>query len=487
MNKRYFIQAHRIKFRTYLQYGLIMPDMFLKYPEDDTQSKYLEYLLISSGVVSDLKDDEVLIEIVLDEDEETKIDEISYGIYLYHKPLGISRIKSVFVKNREKRNSLISIIDNTSDFIAFNKKLIKTITKKEQIISLINFEDKTKNNDKENLKQKINKYNKLLGLFAFIKNSDVYYFDKNLRYKKYSNVFLNCLYKLLRKSEHSNCELFKFLNEHKDLKDILERDISFDEESVKELLQNEDKKIQEVFERFLKLPMKNKILKEELANFDDKFFYMGLIYIFKGKNIDGNKIKTFKQEIEKYLPVEKKDIGLGLLGMYYGYSKIIAKEYINIKDKYIQKVFDERLKFDLSEKMDYVVIESIYKYVFNDKNMPKSFEYLSITEESPNKLPKDSVFKKIYKYKEDLVIDGVKNIEIYKKDYKTLLEKYNNEISFKDYLIVLVKKYFSDLIYYQKEDKPSEPYCKKEEVTARLEQNMINEDELIKVILIDKK
>jgi len=93
-----------------------------------------------------------------------------------------------------------------------------------------------------------------------------------------------------------------------------------------------------------------------------------------------------------------------LLGMYYGYKQIRPYETITFNDAKIDNIFGDNfnLKFKLDQKLDYILIESLYEFVFNNRKAGKdvlSFEpsikiYSSIQKQIMNEKEFEFEFEK---------------------------------------------------------------------------------------------
>jgi len=491
-DKKYYLQIHRIKLQDYIARGLIVPDAYLgEDPERDVQSKNKNYLTLASSFIETFDETQLLLEIILTEEEKMSLKSVG-EIYFYDKPLPITRIKKIYIKSAKIRDELIVKISNFEIgyipkelFAIFKKSLFKYGCKYQSIEFM----------EENNYQEKIRKFDKMMGMFSFMKNSDLYYFEQNQTYSNYSKNYISALSMLNNTLDKQDGTLFNVLKEDTDFFDFIYSDKSMNEEFINSVIyKTEDAEIKEIFNTLLNDPTGKRRCLERLRDKDGVYFYICLLYIHKQK--DSNKKDSFKANIVEDIPYEKIEYALAFLGLYYGYSSLRADEEINIQDPYIKKLLDKgrvNIKFKLDSKFDYITIETIYNYVFFDKR-GEEFDYLSYPakKKPPIKLPTDKKFTSWYQIEKKKVFD-IEYLNIKKHSLEEVIDskmsKYDDEIKFgKQYLISFAKKYFAKILSYSKDGKPTEPYCNKDELMEELKKSEnVKKDELLKVFELDGK
>jgi len=498
------IQVHKSKFRDYISKGLICPDKFLgEEIEEDTQSKFKDFLLLSTGYIDKLDDKQLLLEIILTGSEKNVLKKIKNGIYLLDRPLPITRVKTIYVLNKKIDSEDIqeSLKNYNTGYIS--EKLFETFPKgkKELIQYSIKTSDEYKSQD---YREKVLKYDKLMGLFASIKNTNLYYINEKNIYQNYSDNYFSIFYnydgKMIKVSQWIE-DNFYSSNIDKSFIKRLNSTNYIDKEFLTEVIEIiQEDEIKNKLETLRDDPLE----KKEILNFfkeykESIYYYISLLFIYGKKG--SNSKYAFKDNIIEEIPYEKAENVLALFGLYYGYSTLPAYEEINIDDNEFQKIskgneFD--IKFKLDSKLDYILIESIYQYALNGKKERITVEYLDAVlkkiKVKPIKLSTSQDFKRWYKIENKNKILDIENIKIKKLNWEeflqTKIDKYSETVQFgRDYLLSFIDKNYQELILYSKDGKPVKPYAKKEDFIQKIkiEENKNRQNELFKVFEIDKK
>lgn len=424
-SKRYLLQINRIKLQDYIQCGLILPDNYLdENKETDIQSKNPNFLIIANGYFKELNEYQILLELILTQEEIEKLHKIE-DVYYFDSPLPITRIKKVYVQDREIiKHMTVQIQNGENGFLP--KKLFYTYLKnKKPIFELIKYQTPTDNISKLNYEDKIRIFDKRMGMFSFMKNSEFYYCDDTNQIANYSNHYFSTFSKLLREPLENN--YFKELNilaTNEEFKNLIYSNNPIDKDFIlKESEKIKDNEIKEIFLQMTSITGTRKALNVLLEKNAIEYYIIGLIYYFRQK--DSNKKDNFKIDIKSLIPYEVAEISLAILGIYLGYTLIRAEEKIDIKNKYFKKTFGDKfnMKFTLESKLDYVIIETIYNYCFNNKTKGYEYEYLYYPSKVKTiSLSKDKIFYKIEK-KNYFDVEYIKMKRNENKDTKSLFEK----------------------------------------------------------------
>lgn len=442
VSKRYLIQIHRIKLQDYIQHALIAPDSYFDDEiEKDIQSKNPNFLVVSDGYLQDLDEHQILVELILTDEEIVKLHRVGEVGY-FDFPLPITRIKKVYAQDKDvAKHILINIHNNEKGF--FPETLIDVYQKKKKPV----FEHRDYIPlDKEMIpggyQEKVTQYDKRMGMFAFMKNTNLYYSQTTGYISNYSDNYFEAL------SWYANLGLsgtkgFKQLGEvfkqYENFKNLLYSTAQIDETFLVDIAEKiEDIEIKKIFGGLLRENGVRKTLPFLLEK-DLGLYLIGLVYYFRKK--DANKKDNFKIEIEKLIPFEVAEVALAILGIYLGYTLIRPIETVEIKDEFFKQIFDAgfNMKFRLDSKLDYVTIESIYNYCFHSKRYNDVFAYLTYPK-APKTFERDYVVQNETHFDAPyLKIRELSNAEISQKR----LNDYPDEIELgKHHVFSYFAKYF---------------------------------------------
>ena len=456
----------------YFNRGILKPVKYLNNRTlNDIQTKYENYLVVTKNKYIKTKEKQFLLEIVLSKDEiASLIKTDNPDVFLYSKPLPISRVFKIYYDDEEDMNDIKKAVK-----VGLDSPLIDNYEKLENFEKVDKF-DAIKIED-ENTKEyhdEIKRYNKIMGMFAFMKNTPLYYghcsnysdnyfkalylINKNIgeTFKKndenhstiksmienksrdlFFNELLNHIY-----SQEDDIEIFKkilikirdnfssdevrSLNKKKTLIDETLVDsiksyyksenademtisllngirIRYKEiqKQIKALDTEESKLLSTVIRLSEDSLEKNNIL--ELLRHNENLkncFYIGYLQQYGDRKSDSH--INLKNTINDDLPEEYAEIVLGLMGIHFGYSVILQNEKINIdkkvnyliKDKSLKNLIpkDVNIKFELDTQLDYLTIESIYLYAFDEKT-DANLDYLLL--DDIKSVKNDFDFKKI--------------------------------------------------------------------------------------------
>ena len=172
---KFLLQINRIKLQDYIQGALIAPDIYLGDEiEKDVQSKNPNFLVLSDGYFNELDEHQILLELILTKTEKLKLKKV-VDIYYMDFPLPITRIKKIYVQNVLIKNHIMINMD-TSEKGFLSDRLFDVFQDNKAIFfdqkSLIELKDDAKEND-YSIKMRI--FDKKLGMFSFMKNTNIYY------------------------------------------------------------------------------------------------------------------------------------------------------------------------------------------------------------------------------------------------------------------------------------------------------------------------
>jgi hypothetical protein len=416
ISKRYLLQIHRIKLQDYIKCGLIVPDKYLdENKEKDIQSKNRNFLVVSDGYIKILDEYQILLELIITDDEKEKLHKVD-DTYYFDFPLPITRIKKVYVKNQEiKKHIDVQIQNGENGFLP--KNLVSVFGSIKPRLKQRESKPLEDDVDVRDFEEQIIVFDKRMGMFAFMKNSELYYCDATDKVANYSEHYIATLSKLLEKPLES--KIFKelhILKKNEEFKNLLYSTTQISKEFITQEAQKiENGEIKNIFLEMTNPTGTRKALQSLLEKDDLEHYLIGLVYYFRQK--DSNKKDNFKIDIKNLIAYEVAEISLAILGIYFGYTILRAEEKIDIKDKYFKKLLKKEklnMKFTLESKLDYITIETIYNYCFNNKAKGYEYDYLSYPKKSK---PKKFAKNKNYKVQRDIYFD-TEHIKIEKTEKK---------------------------------------------------------------------
>jgi len=520
--KKLYIQIHRSNLADYISKAIILPTKYIENrTEEDIQSKNEDFILLSDGYFDELTDNQVLLEIALTDDEIKSLETISLTcdiedkVYACRTALPITRIIHIHIANKDIINQYKSTFHIgdigylPNDRLKVLTKILTKKLKKYTLSSVIKnktikwskisktsklYPYKTLLINSISIGERLLKYDKIMGLFAFIKNTNLYFANREKSISNYSNYYFTLLGQLNSKIEYEEIDTTK-LNFFKALLGIEKSTIpliikvftkeQIDNDFIKKIADNSKNK--DILYRLFDEMEKMEAL-EELKK-DSTDFYSAYLYV---NRFDGD-MESLKTKIKDIKEIKKVEILLAIFGLYYGYSKIRAREAIDIEDDIFKNLLidnrEKNIKFMLDSKLDYITIESIYQYIFNNKISNKEFDYLEYPKKYKNIKIKET--ETIYNQERIKYFD-VDNIVITKKNWgeitRKILDDYPNRITLKtpNLLSYMFEKKINIYENSTTDNKLKQLSYKKEDIEEVIEKEK-NEKERIKILEIFEK
>ncbi len=487
--EKYLLQIHRIKLIDYINCGLVLPDVYLgEEIEKDVQSKNKNFLVLSDGYIKELDEYQILLELILTDDEKDKLHNVN-GIHYFDKPLPISRIKKIYVQDKNIIKHMNIQIQNSENGFLPNELFDVYLKNKKSIFekkSYSIFDDKTV----DNYEKQTRFFNKRMGMFSFMKNTELYYCDSTNQISNYSEHYFGILSDSLKVSlDDKHFDMLNILEQNELFKKLLYSNQQIDKEFIESMANNiEDIETKDIFLQILKPTGSREVLTQLLGKNDIEHYLIGLVYYFRQKS--ANKKDNIKTDIESLIPYKVAEISFAILGIYFGYRNLRSQEKVEIKNRYFRKIFGNtfNMKFTLESKLDYITIESIYNICFNSKEQKGyEYEYLPYPNKNlqPLKIVTDNDFKIWYKIEKKNYFD-VEQITIKKLStlemFGNLLGKYSDEIienKQTSYLITFIQYNFGDILIFNNK---GQKYFTKGNLLKKLE---LLEDEKIQNELLD--
>lgn len=398
---KFLLQIHRIKLQDYIQCGLVAPDKYLGDEiEKDIQSINPDYLVLSDGYFNELDEYQILLELILTEIEKEKLEKVD-DIYYMDFPLPLTRIKKVYVQDEDIRNHIIVNI-NTSEKGFLPDRLFDVFFKNvENIFNKKGYIDFKSDINENNYSTQIRLFDKRLGMYCFMKNTNIYYTNDTGVISNYSDSFL-ATFKECLDNKLDLSKLSAVLKENDKFRTLLYSNEQINKEFIEEIYNEiENLEIKEIFSKILEPNSILKTLPLLLEKEAYMYYFICLVYYFRQK--DSNKKDNFKIEIKNLIPENVAEITLAILGIYFGYKILRANEKIELNDEMYNEIFGNifNLKFKLDTKFDYIVLETLYIRSFY-KKLGRDFEYLEYPQDIKNDISftNEEDFKQNYKYEE---------------------------------------------------------------------------------------
>lgn len=342
--------------------GIIVPSVYIKNKNADIQSRFKNYLLLSSSKFT--QDTNCAIEIVLNVDEEVP-KKISDNFYLFDMPLPISRISNIYFTSEEQKVSTNFNITSGSAFIPDG--LLKV--SKDESIAIQELDNVLFQSSEVNWSEYLKKYDQLMGGFSTMviskeqfQNYPTHYFST---LGNINNLFKSFLEEQNVKIENSFQFAFTDEGRFKNFHNTIYSEVDYNE--VQRYAENEKEKVI--------LEVKNGLIQIDRISENTNTYLVAILERYgKGKRMQVDSFISdlisdkFFKNINSSERSKKKE-GLSLI---FG----LNKGYKAFRNKYKTANFEVDIKFHLDTKLDYYIIESIYQSVFNSLNSVLSFKYI---------------------------------------------------------------------------------------------------------------
>ena len=412
-----FIHLNSQNLSRYFNSGVIFPlsleesEIYIKENrKTDVMTKFPQHVILSSQPLNDFKEEDVLIELIT---EDLEIKELDKDLFFSTDPIPISRIKSLYFKTSAIIKSYVASIKIFPDFY-LNEDLCKVLPYNTPVLKVdLNDFIIPENHNLELWRERLLKFDKLMGLFSFMKNTGLFDIKGNsFVFEEYNKSFLNvlslinsnvqplskdiALYRYILfpesfESTNTQRQIFKrVINTiYSDtdfsfplLKEIL-KDIKLSIETSSEDIAD----INVILESIEKLENHKMAFKDLLKIDNIKKNYPILCLIFLARYPNKAKNHTDKQAVrtqfilnEANLPKNTSEFILAVLGLYYGYKSMVKEDTnIIINDVFVANLSKQiqSIKFKLKTTFERVIIESIFHFCKTNNITSDKFSYLN--------------------------------------------------------------------------------------------------------------
>src|SRR5215217_7217448 len=411
-----FIHPKTSNISHYLNAGIIYPlvleesqiyisdnrkrDLFTLFPDN---------IILSPEPINSFEEEDALLDIITDKLELIPIPDSE--LYRCEVPIPISRIRSMMFSSHTAKSTFISSSKTFPDFFVEEKICFVSSNRNPIIVNLGELK-MTPNGGVDKWHDILDRYDKLLGMFGFMKNSGIFYADRTSHFEEYPQNYLAALsvinsgvnikptkdialYKYIifpSNIELTTIQRLLFQQILKAIYQNVEMDLDF---AITTLLSaansqlassDEQKELREIIEQFEKLKAKQ-ISYKDIAYHDlisRNYPVMALLFLARFPN--KSRQHTDKQAVrnnfmENNSPMSKSvsEFLLGVLGLYYGYKTMIKEDTnLNLNDPFFASLSQkyQSIKFKSTSYIDRLVIESAYWFAIEGGISNSLFPYL---------------------------------------------------------------------------------------------------------------
>ena len=406
---QFIIQINKSNLLDYFGSALIYPvnyetrELARSQRTKDIQHFSPNHLLISDGFTDEPNEQQVLIEVALTDFDKQNLERLHEVVYLLPYPLPISRVNKIYFASKESQENSIASAKTFQDaFLPTHLFDVwtETIENRANIVRELQASQITENKNLKTDSQ--DKFNRILGMLAFMKNAELYYANETNELAIYSDKYFKLLKEInpffdrpeIGILDKANLPFYSTLITPKNsTNDTLRKIVNaiydnetFRKDIFKQLLGTPTEEVQNAF----KLLVSDKTL-ESLQAIDQlkppapELTLLAFLFRFRDK--EGSDKYALKEQLPDLINRKKlkttktysrASIVLAVLGLYYGYRSLPKDEEIKLNDSYFAS-FSENGKFNIKYKLDNlldrITIESVYQFCFWD-NQKNSFDFL---------------------------------------------------------------------------------------------------------------
>lgn len=377
----------------------------------DIFNEFPEYISLSSAPINSYDDDDVLVQIST---EGLRVDSsLSPNISLVSEPIPISRIKSLAFRTASVKSSFIASIKTFPDsFIPEKICTIAQLHVKAIEINLHELQVRLKSNIYLNdWRIKLMKFDRIMGMFSFMKNAGLFFSEKENIYQEYTINYFSALnlintntqaqptkdiglYKYIlfpSEMETSNIQrvLFKLIIDsiYQDLNFDLGRAIFILKQALNSKLASADETndLVLIMDFFQKLELHQVSFKDLLMIDVIRKNYPVLALLFLSRFSNKSRQHTDKQAVritfmfESYFNKSLTEYLMAVLGLYYGYKTMIKYDTnLKFSDNEFENLSNQQqsIKFKLTSNLDRITIQSIFDFCKSDKPISNNYTFL---------------------------------------------------------------------------------------------------------------
>lgn len=355
MTRSFFVQINANTLPHYIVGGCIRPAFLIERRERDIQSMFSNHILLCNKKWSSNND--CSIEVLLTDLEVNLLHKLSDDYSLFESIIPISRILGVYFTEHEKSETIIWNLENGAGFLPKYLLFVNSKTENESsndVLPNIQIENK----DLHKIQQSYNRFNRVMGGFAFMKTAMYDLKDTRINFPLnyiatigFYNDFIRAeSEKIGLKKPHF---IFEILSNNTEISNYIGKEISDD--IISRSAKKEKIRIEDKFGSF----------KIDSIPDDTLTFKLAILNTFgksKSKSIE-DLLSTIFEDLEYS---RREEIAL-IYGLNTGYEAL--RNFYKLKER------NFIVKFELESKIDYYIIESIFNYSFRNKKSEK-FDFI---------------------------------------------------------------------------------------------------------------
>lgn len=392
--KTFYIHTQSDTLAHYLVRGIFCPSRFLSNKNRDIQDQYESFLLLSDKQWN--ADSDCSIEITLIEEDIAQLIQLQDHYFVYADCLPISRLRKIHFADKKKAENVIWNINQGAAFVPEWAVSYEDKSKPEtvELTGKHNFQE---SNSEQNIKTKMDRYDRLMGGLAFMKmgliNSKFQDLDTTVNYLSAVAYFNSQIANEVKNEKISlNTDIQNIFSGKNEIYKYLAKSISI--EDVNEVGEKEKQKVQKQFNAIKFESLEPKSLTYKLA----------ILYTYgKGKVKSDNDLVSGLLSSTASNLVEELAL---VFGLHSGYT-VLRNSYSNKSSKV-------DVKFKLDSKLEFYLIESLFNYTFKESKISSKVEFLENIPQKHNAVKTNNSFNYI-----SLLGDSY----AYEKQEKVALEK----------------------------------------------------------------
>lgn len=393
IQKPIYLEIHNGNIFHYFSSGIVSPSKYIaKRAFPDLQTINRDFLVLVNSPSHSSYADHILLEVDL---EGFNIDSllIHENFALLEAPFPVSRIKSILVQDQIVKDSIVNdaLVFN-GGFIPEDLVLVQKLGKQQR------FDIKTiKREQVTDYSAKIDKFDRILGLLAFVRNYDLLISAKSKIYKTLPNHFFYAMQvldesfgtEIIPKNIISEFYGYLFNDSCPPEKELLKwifsrvniNDNFTDEDTLNfgKLLNIVNEDSESLRKNILTLLSKNLERKKALKVIDESKSKSQLqLYVFAFLRNYGNlnNIDIARRDIEAVYSNSFGEYAFAVLGYFYGYKNLKNTDERTSPAEAISDFVKVKppIKFPLTTRFDYIIFELVYQFVFSDREEKKKFQ-----------------------------------------------------------------------------------------------------------------
>jgi hypothetical protein len=346
----FYIPVNSENLSVYFRHACILPRKNFPNINKEALEKGDQYFLVSQK--KDYYEKDCLLEVILTNLEQERL--VRSAIYPVSKPLPISRVKHVYFKDADRKDTISTAIELNSAFLPPIPNFILVEPDLES-----SPEPDVKNNDANDFSDQLKRFDHSLGGLALMRLSGEDYMNYSENYFSNLSFFSSLVEDQIKKSRRYNEQKIYFNDTFLRNKVFPYLNKELSEDDIEKVALDEKQVIS-----------KNKFSGQiEFDKLNGATYILAILYSY-GTGEDGKGLRVDSLIASKFKS-----------GIKEGYSEIIAlcyglyKGYYSFYKSYKVIGIERNVKFKLNSRLDYYTIESVYQKTFNEK-LGSTFSFL---------------------------------------------------------------------------------------------------------------